>query len=146
MSFEDGAKQHGFDPITLEDAMHELYVGVKCTKLIVTIVLMNLYTIHGVSHKFSYELFALVHFHLLPELNCLACNYYVAKTLTQNLGLDYNNIHTYGKGCVLFQGDHMDAIHCPKCAGPHYKDEVNRVLCLKMLRHFSNYSQTSTHV
>jgi hypothetical protein len=59
MSFEDGAKQHSFDLMVLEDAMKELYISTKCTKLAATILLMNFCTIHGVSNKFADELFAL---------------------------------------------------------------------------------------
>jgi len=101
-SFEDGDQEHGFDPIALEDATKELYVGSKCTKLVATIFLMNLCMIHGVSNNFVYELLELLHSHLLLELNCLVANYYAATTLTQKLGLDYENIHVCAKRCVLF--------------------------------------------
>ncbi len=33
MSFEDGAQDHSFDLMALEDAMKELYASSKCTKL-----------------------------------------------------------------------------------------------------------------
>jgi len=100
--FEDGDQEHGFDPIALEDAMKELYAGSKCTKLVATILLMNLCTIYEVSNKFVDELLALLHSHLLLEPNCLIANYYVARALTQKLGLDYENIHVCAKRCVLF--------------------------------------------
>jgi hypothetical protein len=64
MSFEDGPKQHSFDLVASEDTMKELYVGARCIKLASTIVLMNLYTKHGIIHKFADELFALLHLHL----------------------------------------------------------------------------------
>jgi hypothetical protein len=67
-----------------------------------TILLVNLCTVHEVNNKFVDELFALLHHHLLPEPNFLTTNYYVAKGLTQKLGLYYENIHTYVKGCTLF--------------------------------------------
>lgn len=99
--------------MALEDAMKELYTSAKCTKLLATILLMNLCTIHGVS-KFFVDEFAFLHLHLLPEPNYLVGNYYVVRTLIRNLGLNYKNIHACVKGCVLFLGDHKDAIHCPK--------------------------------
>jgi ribosomal protein S27AE len=108
MSFEDGAKQHSFDLVALEDAMKESYIGTKCTKLAATILLMNLCTIHGVNNKFANEL---LHLQLLLEVG----SYYVARILNQNLGLNYNNIHACAKGCVFFQGNHKDTVHCPKC-------------------------------
>ncbi len=33
ISFEDGAQDHNFDLVALEDAMKELYASSKCTKL-----------------------------------------------------------------------------------------------------------------
>jgi len=132
MSFEDGAKQHSFDLVALEDAMKESYIGTKCTKLAATILFINLCTIHGVSNKFANELFALLHLQLLLEMG----SYYAAIILNQNLGLNYNNIHACAKGCVFFQGNHKDVVPCPKCGGPCYKDEVNMVFPLKVLQHF----------
>lgn len=102
VTYEDGPQDNNFDPIFLEDAIKGLYRGSKCIKLAATMLLMNLCTIHGVNNKFADELFTLLHFHLLPRDNCLLNNYYVAKSLTKSLGLDYKNIHVCGKGCVLF--------------------------------------------
>jgi hypothetical protein len=50
---------------------------------------MNLCTLHGANNKFTDELFTLLQFHLLPIDNCLPQNYYVVKTLTRSLNLDY---------------------------------------------------------
>jgi hypothetical protein len=52
VSFEGVHHEHSFDPMALENAMKELFVGTKCTKLVATILLMNLCTVHGVSNKF----------------------------------------------------------------------------------------------
>ncbi len=79
---------------------------------------MNLCMIHEVSNNFVDELLELVHNHLLLEPNCLIANYYVATTLTQKLGLDYENTHVCVKGCVLFQREHKDDVTCPQCGGP----------------------------
>jgi hypothetical protein len=53
--------------------------------------------------------------------------------LTQKLGLNYDNIHAFPKGCILFQGDHRNDVSCPKCGFPRYKDVVNKVLPMKVL-------------
>jgi hypothetical protein len=45
--------------MALEDVMKELYARSKCKKLVATVLLMNLCTIHRVSNKFANELFAL---------------------------------------------------------------------------------------
>ncbi len=131
----DGVEPHNFDPMVLKDAMKELYASTKCTKLRATI-LVNLCTVHRVTNKFVDEFFALLHQHLLLKLNCLMGSYYATKTLTQKLGLNYKVIHTCAKGCILFRGEHSDDIRCPKCDGPHYKDESNKSLQVKVLRHF----------
>ncbi len=49
--------------MALEDAIIELYKGSKCTKLVATILFMNLCIVHGVSNKFANELFTLLHLH-----------------------------------------------------------------------------------
>jgi hypothetical protein len=100
--FDCGNQEHNFHLMDLEDAMKELYASSKCTKLVATILFMNLCIIHGVNNKFSDEHFALVCHHLLPEPNYLATNYYVARALTHKLGLDYENIHACPKGRILF--------------------------------------------
>ncbi len=116
--------------------MKELYVGEKCTKLRATILFVNLCTMHGIINKFVDELFALLHQHLLLEPNYLMGSYYATKTLTQKLGSNYKVIHTCAKRCVLFKREHSDVICCPKCDGPHYRDESNKLLLMKMLCHF----------
>ncbi len=56
-SSKDVHHEHSFDPMALEDAMKELFVGAKCTKLASTILLMNLCMVHGMKNKFANELF-----------------------------------------------------------------------------------------
>jgi hypothetical protein len=110
------------DATLLEDAIHELYSGVRCTKLAVIILLMNLCTVHGMSNNFTDELFTILHRHLLPEGNILPKNHYAAKSLTSTLDLLYNSIHAYGKGCVLLEGEYASAERCPKCDGPQFSN------------------------
>ncbi len=56
---KDVHSEHNFDQVVLEDAMKELFVGTKCTKLASTILLMNLCMVHGMRNKFADELFGL---------------------------------------------------------------------------------------
>jgi hypothetical protein len=65
-------------------------------------MLMNICKVHGVSNKFVDELLALLRKHLLPLDNCLPPKMYLVKTLTNKVGLKYNNIYACVKGCVLF--------------------------------------------
>jgi hypothetical protein len=124
------------DATLLEDAIHELYSGARCTKLAAIILLQNLYTVHGVSNNFTDELFTILHRHLLPEGNILPKNHYAAKSLTSTLGLSYNSIHACGKRCVLFRGEYADAERCPKCDGPRFSDADRKKYPVKVLRHF----------
>jgi hypothetical protein len=137
---EDGTTDNdtdtSFDPTVLEEAIQTLYAGAKATKLAVTILLVNLYTVHGVSNCFVDELFAILQGYLLPPDNCLPRNYYGARSLTQKLGLSYNSIHVCVKGCMLFRGEHIDAVCCPNCGAPRYKDERWQKFLVKRLRHF----------
>ena len=71
---------------------------------------MNLYIVHRVSNNFVEELFTLLDSHILPSKNCLPKNFHIACSMPQKLGLPYNNIHACEKGCMLFQGEHVEAM------------------------------------
>jgi hypothetical protein len=116
--------------------IHELYSGTRYTKLAAKILLQNLCTIHGVSNNFTDELFTILHCHVLLEENILPKNHYATKSLTSMLGLSYNSIHAYGKGCVLFRGDYADVERCPKYDGPLFSDGDHKKYPIKVLRHF----------
>jgi hypothetical protein len=122
--------------MVLEDAMKELYIGSQCIKLVAKILLMNLCILHRVNNKFANELFAPLCHCLFPKPNCLAANYYVPRALTQKLGLNYENIHSCAKRCILFRGDCKDDVNCPKCGSTWYKNTLNKVLLVKMFRWF----------
>ena len=77
-SVEPAWEDPQFDPHNLHEAIEELYVGARCTKLAATILLMNLCTVHGVSNTFVDEMFAILHGHVLSEVNCLPKNYHAA--------------------------------------------------------------------
>ena len=116
--------------------MEALYDGSKSSKLAATILLMNLCTVHGVSNQCANKFFSILHLHLLPKNNTLPKNYHAAKSLTMKLGLKYKTIHACEKGCMLFRGEHANALRCPKCNGRRYRDEDRRAIPLKVLRHF----------
>jgi hypothetical protein len=97
---------------------------------------MNLCTVHGVTNGFVDELFTILNSHLLPTENVLPKNYYATRSLTTKLGLSYNSIHAYDKGCVFFRGEHAEAVRCPKCGSPRYVDKIRKKVPVKVLRHF----------
>ena len=125
-----------FNPTALEESLENLYDGARCSKLVATILLMNLCTVHGSATKFANELFNILHLHLLPENNTLPRSHFAAKSLTVKLGLMYNSIYTCERGCVLFRGPYENDLQCPKCGGRRYRDEERRCFPLKVLRHF----------
>lgn len=53
----------------LQDACELLYQGTHSTKLVTTMLLMNICTIHGVSNKCVDELLSLLHKYILPKGN-----------------------------------------------------------------------------
>jgi hypothetical protein len=99
------ASQDGFsvEANALCEACESLYTCAHNIKLTITMLLMNVCQVHGVSKKFVDELSALLHLHLLPRDNCLPSSMYRAKVLTSKVGLYYNNIHACSNGCVLFR-------------------------------------------
>jgi hypothetical protein len=134
----DASENDTFDPHALEEAIRPFYRGAKCTQLAATILLMNLCTVHGVTNGFADELFTILNSHLPPTENVLPKNYYAARSLTAKLGLSYNSIHAYDKGCVLFRGEHAEVVQCPKCGSPKYIDEIRKKVPVKVLRYFPN--------
>jgi hypothetical protein len=133
---DGAAEEGGFDATALEESVQVLYDGARSSKLAATVLLMNLCTVHAVSNNCANELFSLLHQHILPEKNTLPKTYHAAKTLTSKLGLTYSSIHACERGCVLFRGEHENALRCPKCGGRRYRDEERRCFPLKVLRHF----------
>jgi hypothetical protein len=67
---EDGDTAN-FDLHALDNAVYGLYMGAKSSKLATTILLLNLYSVHGVSNCFIDELFSILHGHILLEDNLL---------------------------------------------------------------------------
>jgi hypothetical protein len=120
-----------FDPLVCG-----LYMGAKSSKVAATILLLNLYSIHGVSNCFVDELFSILYGHILPEGNSLPQNQYTAKALTRQLGLAYNSIHSCESSCVLFCGEYANETTCPKCTKPRFKDQERKKFPAKVLRHF----------
>jgi len=127
---------HLIDLAILEDVVAKLYKGLSSTKLVATILLMNLCTIHGVTDKFCDELFTLLHHHLLLVNNCLLINYHATKSLTRKLELDCVNIHACPIRCVFFGKELVDELQCPKCGSFRYKNEENKTYLMKVFKHF----------
>jgi len=106
---------------TLQDVRTMFYASAWCSKLVATLTLMNMCTIHGYFNKFVDELLFILHKFLLPMDNCLFSSMHGAKTLTQYVGLKYNKIHACSYGIVLYKGEYANFTHCPKCGKERYK-------------------------
>jgi hypothetical protein len=98
----DGGLDLNFDLQQMEESLQELYLGARSIQLAATVLVMNLCTVHGMSNSCADELFAILHAHLLPELNTIPKNYHATKSLTRQLGLSYNSIHACDKCCILY--------------------------------------------
>jgi hypothetical protein len=73
----------------LQEACQVFRQGAQSTKLVATMLLLNVCQVHGVSNKFVDELLSLLHRHLLPNDNFLLSNMYQAKNLISKVGLGY---------------------------------------------------------
>ncbi len=108
---DDAGRHSAFDLTILEDVVAELYKGLSSNKLVATVLLMNLCTIHGMTNKFCDEFFHITTSSFLLVDNCLPINYHFAKSLTRKLGLDCVNIHACLVGCVFFKKELANELH-----------------------------------
>jgi hypothetical protein len=104
--------------------------------LATTLLLMNIYKVQGFSKKFVDELLALFHKHLLPLDIFLPPIMYIAKTLTNKVGLKYNNIDACVNGCVLFRKEYETLETCPKCGSARFKAYGKSNVVVKIVQHF----------
>jgi hypothetical protein len=120
----------------LSEAYCPLYTGARCSKLLATLVLMNICTTHGCSNKFLDQLLSLLHKFIIPVDNYLPPTMYHAKSLIRKLGMECNIIHACKMGCILYKGVYVDLQECPKCGSPRYKQVGRTQIPIKMLCHF----------
>ena len=99
-----------------------------------TLLLLNCFTVFGISYAFADELLASMHI-LLPNDNHLPHSHYEARKYVAKLGLSYNSIDACRNGCCLYRKDQKDALSCPKCNAPRYKTKSSQKLA-KLLWHF----------
>jgi hypothetical protein len=118
-------------------ASQPVYGGKNVSIVSAIIVIINMSVIHGVSNVFVDELLTFLSMILLPEGNCLPSTHYEAKKLIRRLGMNYDIIHAYPSGCVLFWGQYRDFKECPvrMCRKSRYIQGSNSVPA-KVIRHF----------
>ena len=123
---------------TLKEACQPLFRGAKCTKLALVLTMMNLFTIHGATHKMQDDLFSLFSKFVLLDDNRMPKNHSEAKKLTRTLGLQYECIHACKAGHVLYRGEYKDLVKCPvaNCGLPRYKQVGRSLVPNKVVRHF----------
>ena len=108
--------------------------GINCLQA--SIILMNMYNLHGVPNTFLDELLTFLSSDLLPRGNNLTSITYETKRMVMKMGLEYVLIHYYPAGHVLYEGEeNMDLEECPKCRQPCYVPDSNKVL-VKVLQYF----------
>jgi len=118
----------------LEESKFPLYEGSKTSRLAAVLLLLNCFTVFGVSNACASEILKVVS-ELLPPDNTLPNSHYKAKQFLRHLGLSYNSIHTCRNGCCLFRQELADAMSCPNCGELRYTSESSR-RPVKVLRHF----------
>ncbi len=89
---------------TLQDVCTMFYASAWCSKLVATLTLMNMCTIHGYFNKFVDEIFFILHNFLLPMDNCSSSSMHGAKTLTQHIGLKYKKNHACSSRLYCIKG------------------------------------------
>jgi hypothetical protein len=117
-----------------EQSKLPLFEGSTMNPLVATLLLLNCFTVFGVSIAFANELLKLLK-ELLPSNNTLPRSYYEAKKYLSKLGLSYNSIHACRNGCYLFRNELKHAQKCPKCNAERYTSPSNK-RPVKVLRHF----------
>ena len=132
----------------LKDAEKELYPGcTKFTKLAFVIRLIHIKCLNGWSNKSFTMLLELLK-EVLPECDNFPGNFYEAKKILRDLGLDYKKIDTWPQNCMLFTKENATADKCTICGTSRWKNvEFNsktssrtcfkeKKIPAKVLRHF----------
>jgi hypothetical protein len=90
------------DEWALPKTILPFYHGIKTSKLVTMLLLVTTCTTHKVSNKFVDELLSLLCHTILPQPNTLPKNFHETKSMIKKLGLSYERLHAYPKGCVFF--------------------------------------------
>jgi hypothetical protein len=122
--------------LDISEACCPLYRRARCSKLLATLIFMNICITHGCSNKFLDELLSLLHMFILHVDNCLPPTMYHAKSLTWKLDMECNIIHACKMGCILYRGIYADLQEYPKCGSPRYKQVGSTQVFTKKLCHF----------
>jgi hypothetical protein len=118
-----------------EQSRIPLFEGSTMNRLVVPLLLLNCFTVFGVSIAFADELLKLLK-ELLPSNNTLPRSHYEAKKYLSKLGLSDNSIHACRNGCCLFRNELKHAQKCPKCSAERYTSPSSKQP-IKVSRHFS---------
>lgn len=89
-----------------------------------TLLLLNLQSVYGASDVHTDALLELLHTKLLPQPNTLPPSVRDAKKLLTSIGMAFETIHSCPSGCILYQGEHVDAQACPNCNKPRYRADT----------------------
>ncbi|CAM6082121.1 unnamed protein product [Calypogeia fissa] len=118
-------------------ARTRIYEGSRLSRLSAIMLLLNLQQRHGASIVFLDDLFQLLHDRVLPEGNNLPSSWKEAKKVLKGIGLNYQVIHACVNDCILFRGEHENAIVCPICQESRYcQDMLTGKVPKKVMRYF----------
>ena len=96
----------------LRESQIPLYEGARTTCLVAVLLLLNCFTVFGVSNACADEILKIVN-KLLPADNNLPKSNYEGEKFLRMLGLSYDSIHACRNGCCLFRKQLADALYCP---------------------------------
>lgn len=113
-----------------------LFTSSRMFVLAATFILINLCRVHYTGNLFISKLLLILSKSILPEPNSLPNSESKALSMLCKLGLGTTTYTTCPEGCVLFQGEHVDAVACPKCGAYRWKRVGIVNTPASVLRHF----------
>jgi hypothetical protein len=120
-----------------DNATTPLFAEVQLSCLTSTLLILNCLRIHGASNALISELFMLLSKSVLPPINCLSTNKYMASKMLSKLGLAYELIHACPDRCMLFRSLGSEHImSCLKCQKPKFKRVEKSLVLVKVLCYF----------
>jgi hypothetical protein len=125
------------NPLLEENATTLLFAGAQLSCLSATLLILNCLQVHGAKNALISELLMLLSKNVLPSINCLPSNEYMASKMLSQLGLAYELIHACPDGCMLFRGVGSEEImNCTKCQKSQFKRVGRSLVPAKVLQYF----------
>nr|AAT44322.1 hypothetical protein [Oryza sativa Japonica Group] len=106
----------------VKDSEKPLWDGCELSHLSLLVLLFNMKSMNKWSHKSFGDLLDILHM-AIPNGKELPKNFYEAKKVVSNFGLDYQQIHACPNNCQLFWKDKVNDDFCSTCKASRWKDK-----------------------